>query len=104
MGLAIAAGAQIASLMDHVDLDGNLLLAEDPVAGRRVPRRRAAPGSNRDSVSEKRYLVLAEEGRGTRTGKTARASVLRYGREPVVAILDSTHAGETYESIPVVAA
>jgi L-alanine-DL-glutamate epimerase-like enolase superfamily enzyme len=32
-GLAIAAGAQIASLMDHVDLDGNLLLAEDPWAG-----------------------------------------------------------------------
>ena len=32
-GLAIAAGAQIASLMDHVDLDGNLLLAEDPWPG-----------------------------------------------------------------------
>jgi len=32
-GLGIAAGAQIASLMDHVDLDGNLLLAEDPRPG-----------------------------------------------------------------------
>ena len=32
-GLSIAAGAQIASLMDHVDLDGNLLLAEDPWQG-----------------------------------------------------------------------
>jgi L-alanine-DL-glutamate epimerase-like enolase superfamily enzyme len=32
-GLAIAAGAQIASLCDHVDLDGNLLLAEDPWPG-----------------------------------------------------------------------
>ena len=32
-GLGIAAGAQIASLMDHVDLDGNLLLAEDPWPG-----------------------------------------------------------------------
>jgi L-alanine-DL-glutamate epimerase-like enolase superfamily enzyme len=32
-GLGIAAGAQIASLCDHVDLDGNLLLAEDPWAG-----------------------------------------------------------------------
>jgi L-alanine-DL-glutamate epimerase-like enolase superfamily enzyme len=32
-GLGIAAGAQIASLMDHVDLDGNLLLAEDPWRG-----------------------------------------------------------------------
>jgi len=32
-GLSIAAGAQIASLMDHVDLDGNLLLANDPWPG-----------------------------------------------------------------------
>jgi L-alanine-DL-glutamate epimerase-like enolase superfamily enzyme len=32
-GLAVAAGAQIASLFDHVDLDGNLLLAEDPWPG-----------------------------------------------------------------------
>jgi L-Ala-D/L-Glu epimerase / N-acetyl-D-glutamate racemase len=32
-GLGIAAGAHIASLMDHIDLDGNLLLAEDPWPG-----------------------------------------------------------------------
>jgi L-alanine-DL-glutamate epimerase-like enolase superfamily enzyme len=32
-GLAIAAGATIASLFDHVDLDGNLLLTEDPWPG-----------------------------------------------------------------------
>jgi L-alanine-DL-glutamate epimerase-like enolase superfamily enzyme len=32
-GLAIAAAAQIASLCDHVDLDGNLLLAYDPWPG-----------------------------------------------------------------------
>jgi L-alanine-DL-glutamate epimerase-like enolase superfamily enzyme len=32
-GLGIAAGAQVASLCDHVDLDGNLLLAEDPWEG-----------------------------------------------------------------------
>jgi L-Ala-D/L-Glu epimerase len=32
-GLGIAAGAHISSLMDHVDLDGNLLLAEDPWPG-----------------------------------------------------------------------
>jgi L-alanine-DL-glutamate epimerase-like enolase superfamily enzyme len=31
--LGIAAAAQIASLCDHVDLDGNLLLGEDPWAG-----------------------------------------------------------------------
>jgi L-Ala-D/L-Glu epimerase len=32
-GLGISAAAQIASLCDHVDLDGNLLLAEDPWPG-----------------------------------------------------------------------
>jgi uncharacterized NAD-dependent epimerase/dehydratase family protein len=54
-------------------------------------------------VSEKRYLILAE-GRSDdpHYGKTARG-VLKYGAERVVAILDSTHAGETYDGIPVVA-
>jgi L-Ala-D/L-Glu epimerase / N-acetyl-D-glutamate racemase len=32
-GLGIAAGAQIASLFDHVDLDGNILIASDPWPG-----------------------------------------------------------------------
>jgi L-alanine-DL-glutamate epimerase-like enolase superfamily enzyme len=32
-GLGIAAGAQVASLCDHVDLDGNLLLRQDPWPG-----------------------------------------------------------------------
>ncbi len=32
-GLAIAAGCAVAPLCDHVDLDGNLLLAEDPWPG-----------------------------------------------------------------------
>jgi L-Ala-D/L-Glu epimerase / N-acetyl-D-glutamate racemase len=32
-GLGIAAGASIASLFDHVDLDGNILLREDPWPG-----------------------------------------------------------------------
>ena len=32
-GLGISAGCQIASLCDHIDLDGNLLLAEDPWPG-----------------------------------------------------------------------
>jgi len=32
-GLAVSAAAQIASLCDHVDLDGNLLLADDPWPG-----------------------------------------------------------------------
>jgi L-alanine-DL-glutamate epimerase-like enolase superfamily enzyme len=32
-GIGIAAGAHIASLFDHVDLDGNLLIAHDPFPG-----------------------------------------------------------------------
>jgi L-Ala-D/L-Glu epimerase / N-acetyl-D-glutamate racemase len=32
-GLGISAGAQVASLFDHVDLDGNLLVAHDPWPG-----------------------------------------------------------------------
>ena len=54
-------------------------------------------------MSEKRYLILAE-GRSDdpHYGKTARG-VLAYGAEPVVAILDSTHAGEMYDGIPIVA-
>ena len=32
-GLGISAGAQVASLFDHVDLDGNLLIAYDPWPG-----------------------------------------------------------------------
>jgi L-alanine-DL-glutamate epimerase-like enolase superfamily enzyme len=32
-GLGIAAGAHMASLCDHVDLDGNLLIADDPWPG-----------------------------------------------------------------------
>ena len=35
-GLGISAGCQVASLCDHVDLDGNLLLAEDPCPGVRL--------------------------------------------------------------------
>ena len=35
-GLGIAAGAHVASLFDHVDLDGNVLLAHDPWPGVRL--------------------------------------------------------------------
>jgi uncharacterized NAD-dependent epimerase/dehydratase family protein len=54
-------------------------------------------------VSGKRYLVLAEGRSGDpHYGKTARG-VLRYGRDPVVAIVDSIRAGETEDGVPIVA-
>jgi uncharacterized NAD-dependent epimerase/dehydratase family protein len=50
----------------------------------------------------KRYLVLAEgHSADPHHGKTARG-VLRYGMDPVVAVLDSERAGETVEGVPVV--
>jgi uncharacterized NAD-dependent epimerase/dehydratase family protein len=54
-------------------------------------------------VSGKRYLILAE-GRSDdpHYGKTARG-VVHYAADPTVAILDSTHAGESYDGIPIVA-
>jgi uncharacterized NAD-dependent epimerase/dehydratase family protein len=54
-------------------------------------------------VSEKRYLILAEgKSRDPHYGKTARG-VIHYSPHPVVAMLDSTRAGETYRGIPIVA-
>jgi uncharacterized NAD-dependent epimerase/dehydratase family protein len=51
----------------------------------------------------KRYLVLAEEfSHDPHYGKTLRG-VLRYRRESVVAILDTTHAGESMDGVPIVA-
>jgi uncharacterized NAD-dependent epimerase/dehydratase family protein len=53
-------------------------------------------------ASGKRYLVLAEGKSGdAHYGKTMRG-VVRYGAHPVVAVLDSEHAGETYEGLPIV--
>jgi uncharacterized NAD-dependent epimerase/dehydratase family protein len=50
----------------------------------------------------KRYIVLAEgHSADPHHGKTARG-VIRYGADPVVAILDSERRGETYEGIPIV--
>jgi uncharacterized NAD-dependent epimerase/dehydratase family protein len=54
-------------------------------------------------VSAKRYLILAEGYSGDpHYGKTARG-LLRYRGEDVVAVLDSTRAGEAMEGKPVVA-
>ena len=44
-GLGIAAAAQIASLCDHVDLDGNLLLRHDPWPGVRFEDGRQLPSN-----------------------------------------------------------
>ena len=54
-------------------------------------------------MSAKRYLILAEgRSRDPHYGKTARG-VIHYSPHPVVAMLDSTRAGETYRGIPIVA-
>jgi uncharacterized NAD-dependent epimerase/dehydratase family protein len=54
-------------------------------------------------MSETRYLVLAEGfSADPHYGKTARG-VIRYRRDDVVAVLDSTRAGETEEGLPIVA-
>ena len=54
-------------------------------------------------MSEKKYLILAEEfSQDPHYGKTLRG-VLRYRRESVVAILDTKRAGETDDGVPIVA-
>jgi len=59
-GLGIAAGAHIASLFDHVDLDGNILIARDPwpgvafVDGVQVPSDQPGLGVHRDALSDPR--------------------------------------------------
>jgi len=53
-------------------------------------------------VSEKKYLILAEEfSHDPHYGKTMRG-VLRYRRESVVAILDTKRAGASEDGVPVV--
>ena len=93
-GIGIAAGCVVAPLCDHVDLDGNLLLAEDPCPGVtfsdgvQVPVRGAGSRCRLDAL-----LILAEGFSGDpHYGKTMHG-VLRYRRDDVVAILDSTRAG-----------
>src|SRR5262245_48811643 len=63
----------------------------------------SSPRPNRGSVSgDRRLLILAEGFSGdAHYGKTLRG-VLRYRPEQVVAILDSTRAGEAQEGFPIV--
>ena len=52
---------------------------------------------------KKRYLILAEgKSADPHYGKTARG-IVHYSPYPVVAMLDSTRAGETYRGVPIVA-
>jgi uncharacterized NAD-dependent epimerase/dehydratase family protein len=61
------------------------------------------PQTNPDSVSEKKYLILAEAfSHDVHYGKTLRG-VMRYRRESVVAILDTQRAGESDDGVPIVA-
>jgi L-alanine-DL-glutamate epimerase-like enolase superfamily enzyme len=68
--VAIAAACQVASLCDHVDLDGNLLLAEDPwegvefVDGVQVPSDQPGLGVIRVDGA-----ALAKEARARRAGQ-----------------------------------
>ena len=56
------------------------------------------------SSEPERLLLLAEGFSGDpHYGKTARG-VLAYGERPVVALLDSTRAGETQSGVPIVSA
>src|SRR3954470_19189165 len=58
---------------------------------------------NPGSVSEKKYLILAEAfSNDVHYGKTLRG-VLRYRRDSVVAIVDTQRAGESDDGVPVVA-
>src|SRR3954463_1873592 len=59
--------------------------------------------TNRGSVSEKKYLILAEAfSDDIHYGKTLRG-VLRYRRDSVVAIIDTQRAGASDDGVPVVA-
>ncbi len=53
-------------------------------------------------MADKRYLVLAEDFSGDpHYGKTARG-IIHYGLTPVVALVDSTRAGEDQDGVPIV--
>src|SRR5688572_1044863 len=67
---------------------------------RRPSRRRTA--LDLEAVAARRILILGEGfSHDPHYGKTMRG-IVRYGPDPVVAILDSKRAGETHEGIPVV--
>ena len=103
-GLGIAAGCAVAPLCDHVDLDGNLLLRHDPAPGPALVDGIQVPSDGVGLAAGERTLILAEGfSADPHYGKTMRG-VLRYRRDDVVAILDSTRAGESESGVPIVGA
>ena len=94
--LGVAPAVAIASLADWADLDGHLLLAEQPFAGLRLEHGHVLPGLDAGPrggarVSE-RLAIFAEGLFAKHTGKTAHG-VIRYGNRDVVAVIDSTVRG-----------
>ena len=103
-GLGIAAGCFVAPLCDHVDLDGNLLIADDPWPGVEFATASRCPPTGRGSVSEQpeRLLILARGSPATRTTARPPAACSPTAQRPVVALLDSTRAAETQRGVPIV--
>ena len=100
--LAVAPAAHIASLADWVDLDGHLLLADQPFVGLELRDGAWLPGDATGPrggarVSE-RLAIFAEGLFESHSGKTAHG-VIRYGNRDVVAVVDSTNAGRTAAEI-----
>ena len=92
---------RIASLADWVDLDGHLLLADQPFTGLAPGRPRAArtePGLGVGARMSERLVIFAEGLFAKHSGKTAHG-VIRYGNRDVVAVIDSTCAGRTANEV-----
>ena len=107
-GLGVAAGTQIASLCDHVDLDGNMLIAEDPwpgvelVDGVQVPCDGRGEGGARGGGLFARRTGLRNALPDPRRGAERRSAprqdargVMRYAPEKVACLLDSGRVGES---------
>ena len=100
--LGVAPAAAIASLADWVDLDGHLLLADQPFTGLRFEDGRVLPsaraGPRGGAGMSERLAIFAEGLFAKHTGKTAHG-VIRYGTREVVAVIDSTCAGRTASEV-----
>ena len=106
-GLGIAAGAHIASLFDHVDLDGNILLARGPVAGRGAsstasrcpPSCRVSASRARDPLPDPRGGLLRRPALRQDDVRRAPLPPRRRRRDPRL----DARARRTEDGVPVVA-